>query len=213
MPTPIINSQLDDITQSLINILGAINNLPFAGVPEAVSDWLTDHPEATTTVQDGAITLAKLANDVKLPTKYVVQTVTTDAGNSGSVTVGCDFNVYDEMTFVIFQSDTTEGTTWSDGNVSYLTLRDSSSGSATGYIDFGDSIIKNIIGSKSVVIKAKRIPDAIIVERIVDGITQATNVIPRDPSYIDHINWFSLNANTGKVLKTGAKIICMVGRV
>ena len=31
----------------------------------AVSEWLSAHPEATTTVQDGAITEAKLANDVK----------------------------------------------------------------------------------------------------------------------------------------------------
>lgn len=31
-------------------------------VEQAVSDWLTDHPEATTTVQDGSITKAKLAS-------------------------------------------------------------------------------------------------------------------------------------------------------
>ena len=29
-----------------------------------ISDWLEEHPEATTTVQDGSITVAKLANDV-----------------------------------------------------------------------------------------------------------------------------------------------------
>lgn len=33
-------------------------------VAPAVDDWLTDHPEATTTVQDGAITEQKLASDV-----------------------------------------------------------------------------------------------------------------------------------------------------
>lgn len=32
---------------------------------EAISDWLEDHPEATTTVQDGAITEPKLANSLK----------------------------------------------------------------------------------------------------------------------------------------------------
>lgn len=32
---------------------------------EQVAAWLDDHPEATTTVQDGSITTAKLANDVK----------------------------------------------------------------------------------------------------------------------------------------------------
>ena len=34
-------------------------------VATAVDEWLTEHPEATTTVQDGAITLPKLANDVR----------------------------------------------------------------------------------------------------------------------------------------------------
>lgn len=35
-----------------------------ADVEQAVSDWLDEHPEATTTVQDGSITEAKLAQDV-----------------------------------------------------------------------------------------------------------------------------------------------------
>ena len=33
-------------------------------IAEAVDDWLDDHPEATTTVEDGAVTFAKLAQDV-----------------------------------------------------------------------------------------------------------------------------------------------------
>ena len=36
-----------------------------AQVETAVDEWLTAHPEVTTTVQDGSITEAKLANDVK----------------------------------------------------------------------------------------------------------------------------------------------------
>lgn len=36
-----------------------------AQVDEAVSDWLDEHPEATTTVQDGAITYAKLDSNLK----------------------------------------------------------------------------------------------------------------------------------------------------
>ena len=39
-----------------------------AGVKEAVDEWLDQHPEATTTVQDGAITEAKLADALKLKT-------------------------------------------------------------------------------------------------------------------------------------------------
>ena len=35
-----------------------------ATIEQAVKDWLDDHPEATTTVQDGSITEAKLAQDV-----------------------------------------------------------------------------------------------------------------------------------------------------
>ena len=35
-----------------------------AVIEQAVTDWLDDHPEATTTVQDGSITEAKLAQDV-----------------------------------------------------------------------------------------------------------------------------------------------------
>ena len=31
-------------------------------VESAVSDWLDDHPEATTTVEDGSITMDKLAS-------------------------------------------------------------------------------------------------------------------------------------------------------
>lgn len=37
-----------------------------ADVGESVSNWLDEHPEATTTVQDGAITLPKLSNGLKV---------------------------------------------------------------------------------------------------------------------------------------------------
>ena len=36
-----------------------------AVISSAVSDWLDDHPEATTTVQDGSITKAKLNSDLQ----------------------------------------------------------------------------------------------------------------------------------------------------
>lgn len=36
-----------------------------AQVAQAVDDYLDDHPEATTTVQDGAITYAKLDSNLK----------------------------------------------------------------------------------------------------------------------------------------------------
>ena len=34
------------------------------GITEAVDAWLTEHPEATTTVEDGSITAVKFAADV-----------------------------------------------------------------------------------------------------------------------------------------------------
>ena len=40
-------------------------------VEAAVSDWLDDHPEATTTVEDGAISRAKLNDDLKAKTDAV----------------------------------------------------------------------------------------------------------------------------------------------
>lgn len=44
-------------------LAGAMTKGPTnAQVASAVDDWLTDHPEATTTVQDGAVTEAKLAS-------------------------------------------------------------------------------------------------------------------------------------------------------
>lgn len=48
-----------DALEALLNVLGE------GGIGQAVSDWLAAHPEATTTVQNGSITLLKLANDVK----------------------------------------------------------------------------------------------------------------------------------------------------
>ena len=53
-----------------------------AQVDSAVSDWLDDHPEATTTVQDGAITYAKFNNAVKVGITCSALGMTT-ADNNG----------------------------------------------------------------------------------------------------------------------------------
>ena len=42
------------------------NNTVAEPIPEAVAAWLDDHPEATTTVQDGSITAAKLNDNLKV---------------------------------------------------------------------------------------------------------------------------------------------------
>ena len=45
-------------------IFALLTKRAIAAVPAAVNAWLDSHPEATTTVQDGSITLSKLASSV-----------------------------------------------------------------------------------------------------------------------------------------------------
>ena len=52
----------DDTTYTFTVTNGDASDAKIQGF---IDDWLNDHPEATTTVQDGTITMAKLANDVK----------------------------------------------------------------------------------------------------------------------------------------------------
>ena len=49
-------------TIALIKALAPAPEIDPEVVEQAVSDWLDDHPEATTTVEDGSITKAKLAS-------------------------------------------------------------------------------------------------------------------------------------------------------
>ena len=53
---------------------------------EVITQWLDDHPEATTTVQDGAITTPKLANASVTTAKIVDSAITTAKINDGAVT-------------------------------------------------------------------------------------------------------------------------------
>ena len=65
-----------------------------AQVETAVNEWLNDHPEATTTVQDGSITKAKLSNDVKAELEKIDTKadaiVKTASGEIASFTDGGD---------------------------------------------------------------------------------------------------------------------------
>ena len=60
-----------------------------AGDPESVQgyveDWLNDHPEATTTVQDGAVTTAKLASGSVTETKLASDSVSSDKVQGGAI--------------------------------------------------------------------------------------------------------------------------------
>lgn len=66
----------DEINVKEVNDIGTVKILMLKGekgdvseptdaqVQNAVNEWLDDHPEATTTVEDGSISIPKLANDV-----------------------------------------------------------------------------------------------------------------------------------------------------
>lgn len=49
----------------VVGLIKALGGADPAVIEQAVSDWLDDHPEATTTVEDGSITEAKLDSNLK----------------------------------------------------------------------------------------------------------------------------------------------------
>ena len=62
---PVQNKVIAVAIQNLDGRITAIEGQFSEGVTEAVNNWLAAHPEATTTVQDGAITYAKLDANLK----------------------------------------------------------------------------------------------------------------------------------------------------
>ena len=62
---PVQNKVIAVAIQNLDGRITAIEGQFSEGVTEAVNNWLDAHPEATTTVQDGAITYAKLDTNLK----------------------------------------------------------------------------------------------------------------------------------------------------
>lgn len=87
MPVPVahivqdlvIDGQLSETSENPVQnkvITHAINEIleQFeGGIEEAVDNWLDDNPQATTTVQDGAITYAKLDNNLKAKADEVTE--------------------------------------------------------------------------------------------------------------------------------------------
>lgn len=55
-------------------------------IKEATSDWLDKHPEATTTVEDGAVTTPKIADNAVRTPKITDGAVTTQKIANGAVT-------------------------------------------------------------------------------------------------------------------------------
>ena len=74
-------------------------------IEQAVSDWLDDHPEATTTVQDGSITEAKLAQDVLADLAEIdgIKSAITPVQNSSAS--GVDFDLADENGNVLLRME------------------------------------------------------------------------------------------------------------
>lgn len=88
---PIVPPQ-SRIEELLIQLLEQGSTIDPEVVEQAVSDWLDEHPEATTTVQDGSITLAKLASAVAAKINAVDQLseeiATKLDANQGSANAG-----------------------------------------------------------------------------------------------------------------------------
>ena len=74
-----------------------------AVIEQAVTDWLNDHPEATTTVQDGSITEAKLAADVLAELGEIDTLKEAIAPVKDSTETGVDFDLSDENGNVILR--------------------------------------------------------------------------------------------------------------
>ena len=94
MSPTVTTSDVDDGTKVVItDVVGdheffVKNGSPAtaAQVSDAVTTWLTAHPDATTTVQDGAVTWNKLANEVKEDNASFTDVVTTfDYSYSGGL--------------------------------------------------------------------------------------------------------------------------------
>lgn len=55
---------LDSLLSSILSRISDLEEALSSGISEAVGDWLDAHPEATTTVEDGSVTKAKLASSM-----------------------------------------------------------------------------------------------------------------------------------------------------
>lgn len=56
----------DTVIEALGILAGYIGSMDPEDIARAVDEWLDDHPEAVTTVEDGSITAAKFADGVFL---------------------------------------------------------------------------------------------------------------------------------------------------
>ena len=77
-----------------------------SSIEQAVADWLDDHPEATTTVEDGSITEEKLASDVLADLAEIEElkeAIENQPEQKDSTATGIDLDVSDEDGNVILR--------------------------------------------------------------------------------------------------------------
>lgn len=95
-----MNEMADKIQEAFDAVASDISNLNQNGlivsqdyIEGAVQDWLDDHPEAVTTIEDGSVTTAKLASDVttlingKASTSAIPTQTSQLTNNSGFITL------------------------------------------------------------------------------------------------------------------------------
>ena len=70
-------SRVEILLQEILEKIGGGEVDPEA-IEQAVYDWLDEHPEATTTVEDGAISYAKLNNTLKTKLGAIVSVSGTE---------------------------------------------------------------------------------------------------------------------------------------
>lgn len=89
---------------TVVALIKSMSGADPAVIEQAVQDWLDDHPEATTTVQDGSITEAKLAQDVLAELGEIdelKEAIAPLSGTKSSDASGVDLDLTDEDGYVI----------------------------------------------------------------------------------------------------------------
>ena len=88
---------------TVVALIKSMSGADPAVIEQAVQDWLDDHPEATTTVQDGSITEAKLAQDVLADLAEIPELKEAIAPVEDSTESGVDLDISDENGKVILR--------------------------------------------------------------------------------------------------------------
>lgn len=117
-------------TGKTIALIKALAKVDPADIQESVEDWLDDHPEATTTVQDGSVTKAKLDSNL--------QSTVDDVSDLKSALN--DIGLLDEMIMGTVQTISFD----QSGNVSQITHSRNGAVVRTDVFTFGANAITEV---------------------------------------------------------------------